>query len=136
MINSNKQETFECLFSLPKSIVSEFAENRESKNKENKNEEKNKQEENILKIFNSGGIDESITGIMLMIIGTVIIDSIVVVFVVLFCYLFPELSKIIKDMAPHLNYLQGAYAMIFSSNIQIFLIKILSKRMSCGIDRF
>ncbi|KAK8843906.1 hypothetical protein M9Y10_024989 [Tritrichomonas musculus] len=114
-INSNKIEIYQCLFSLPKKVVSELAENRDSKSKENKNEEINKQDENILKIFNSGGSDESLSDMILMVIGTVFISLVLVINVILFYFLITDLSKIVKDMAPHLNYLQGSYAMLLSS---------------------
>ena len=68
-INSNKQETYQCLFSLPKNIVSELAENLDTKKSDHQAEEMNKQDENILKIFNSGMSSENSLSDVLLIIA-------------------------------------------------------------------
>ena len=127
-INSNKQETYQCLFSLPKKVVSELAENRDSKSKENKNEEINKQDENILKIFNSGGSDESLSDMILMVIGTVFISLVLVINVILFYFLnfekkFNENSFLekINDKLINISLLQN---MFYDENLLLNQTKI------------
>ena len=115
-INSNKQETYQCLFSIPKNIISELGENRSKKKMDNQVEEMNKQDENILKIFNSGGTTGNfLSDGVILIIGTNLIIIIAIVCVILFVQFFLNLTQIVRNLAPHLYYLISSYAMILSS---------------------
>ncbi|KAK8897352.1 hypothetical protein M9Y10_015294 [Tritrichomonas musculus] len=115
-INSNKKETYQCLFSLPKNVVSELAENRGSKKKDNQAEEMNKQDENILKIFNSGGSSEdSFSDAALLVAGSILVLIFAAIVSVLFVLLVINLTKSVRNSAPHLHYLMGSYSMILSS---------------------
>ena len=116
-LNSNKNETYQCLFSLPKNIVSNLAENRDSnKMKENQPEEMNKQEETILKIFNSSGNSESsFSDVIVIIIGTFFIVLFAIICIYLFCDLVFHLNETVRNSAPHLFYLLASYSMLLGS---------------------
>ena len=115
-INSNKQETYQCLFSLPKNIVSELAENLDTKKSDNQAEEMNKQDENILKIFNSGMSSEnSLSDVLLIIAGTILIIVLAISASILFIHLVNKLTESVKNSAPHIYYLQSAYTNYLSS---------------------
>ncbi|OHT09546.1 Adenylate and Guanylate cyclase catalytic domain containing protein [Tritrichomonas foetus] len=126
----DKQETYQCLFSLPKNTVSALAENLRVLKKDNpsdnsfsnNNTEMNKQEENILKIFNSSGSNETpISDIFLPIFVTVIITCLTIGCVVLFVQLVKNESISLKESAPHLNYMMGSYAMMMNTFDNLFL---------------
>ncbi|KAK8892771.1 hypothetical protein M9Y10_030013 [Tritrichomonas musculus] len=112
-INSNKRETYQCLFSLPKNVVSKLADNRK---KENQAEDMNKQNDNIIRTFNSyGTYDESLSDSLLLIFGNFMIFVIAVIELFLFLHLFVSLTRIIVTSAPYLHYLLASYSMLLGS---------------------
>ena len=128
-INADKQEIYQCLFSLPKNTVSILAENlrmikRESSDASlsNMNTEMNKQEENILKIFNSNGLSEtSISDIFILIFSSIILILFSVGCILLFAFLVKYEITSINRSAYHLNYLMGTYAFMVESFNNLFL---------------
>ncbi|KAK8841721.1 hypothetical protein M9Y10_026666 [Tritrichomonas musculus] len=117
-VESNKQESFRCLTSLPKNEVSQLAENlrilkKETENStatQTQNNETNKQEENILKMFMTGGTNGNSHDSFYIISLLMIIMVLQVISIVLLLITMKDISKNLRRNSPHLDYLQGMYA--------------------------
>ncbi|KAK8841085.1 hypothetical protein M9Y10_027926 [Tritrichomonas musculus] len=115
-INSNKRETYKCLFSIPKKVISQLDENRYTVKKNNQAEEMNKQDDNILKIFNSGGsYDGSASNIAMLTVETILIVGFAIACLFFIISLIVKSAEIVKNQAAHLHYFQAAYSMLLSS---------------------
>lgn len=122
-IESNKEQSFMCLTSLPKNEVSQMAENlkilkKETENStttQNNNTESNKQEDNILKMFMTGGTNSNSHDSVYIVALIMIMMVLQVVSIVILLITMKEISKNLRRNSPHLDYLQGMYANLMAA---------------------
>ncbi|OHT09916.1 Adenylate and Guanylate cyclase catalytic domain containing protein [Tritrichomonas foetus] len=123
-INSNKEQVYRCLTSLPKNAVSALTENlrvlkKEAENSSSSmvNTEMNKQEDNIMKMFVVGGSGTStkLIDIALLIVCSVVIIGLHIGCTIVIMMLMRDETSYLIQNCPHLNYLQGAIALMVGS---------------------
>ncbi|OHT10214.1 Adenylate and Guanylate cyclase catalytic domain containing protein [Tritrichomonas foetus] len=126
-INNAKDQTYRCLTALPKNVVSQLTENLRVLKKDNEgshsniNSELNKQEDNILKIFATGSSSSSIKAIdsILIIISSIIMMCMHIGCNITLCTLVKRMSVNLKTNSQHINYIQGAIAFTFGSELAV-----------------
>jgi class 3 adenylate cyclase len=119
-IRWNKEKVFTCLTSLPKTNVSQMAENLRVRKRENddtstSNSETNKQDDNIMKIFLAGG-SSGVSNILAAVALAVFVICTIACFVVAMILLWRLIlgqSESITASSPHMTLLLGAYAAAF-----------------------
>ncbi|OHS97131.1 Adenylate and Guanylate cyclase catalytic domain containing protein [Tritrichomonas foetus] len=122
-INSNKDQVYRCLTSLPKNAVSTVAENLRVLKKEensstmNGNTEMSKQEDSILKIFVTGGTSSSskFVDAIALVVCCVVIVVMHIGSTVILGSTGQSLSSYLRANSPHLNYLQGSLSYEFGA---------------------
>ena len=118
---SNKKDIFGALSSLPKTVISTISasfsviEKKQTSNStvSDPDNELNKQEEKAIKMFTSISDDSGgINGIYIIIVASLLIVVCGVVAVVRTCLVYREMSTVLIENAPHIDYLGGAMSYI------------------------
>jgi len=121
-IDQNKNETYRCLTSIPKSIVSSIADGLRTVKAESdgssigKDSEISKQEENMIKVFNNGTSGHTSSSNSLPIISSTIL---IIILHMAGTYFFFDLgtfqSTRLKQSVPHLDYLYASVDLVFGA---------------------
>jgi hypothetical protein len=121
-IRGNKEKVYTCLTSLPKTNVSQIAENlrvrkRESEDTSTTNSETSKQDDNIIKIFMAGG-SNGVSGWidqLLMIVCVLLTAVCFAICMHLLRTLIVDQATIVTSSSPHMTYLLGAFGALFQA---------------------
>jgi class 3 adenylate cyclase len=128
-IQQDKNKVYSCLTSLPKNVVSAVADNVRIRRRDAEdpsagttNQESNKQEDNLMKIFVAGGSNalSSILDVLINIIADGLVHIMAMVSLYQIQQLVVDAADKITNAAPHLTYIQGAWAMLMGCLAQVY----------------
>jgi hypothetical protein len=124
---STKEKVYFCLTALPKTHVSQMADNMRVRKREAEHEEDadmNKQEDNVMKVFvagsvtsGSGIIDQFVMSVCVVVTAGLFAGSLLVI-----RWLIADEAATITSSMPHIAYVQGSYSAIMQAVNDLFMM--------------
>jgi len=135
MTESSRATINRCLMAMPKNVISRVSDPLKSVKKGQTEDsvtsetsmEVNKQEENILKVLITSSENSKLAGIFEFSMCTIFSIVFNAVMVILLCLIYNTVCVEVGNVAPHVNYLMGAFAYQSGAYTSVLLLSLLTE---------